>query len=157
VRNVTFLLGIALLPVTTPAAFAASPASLATAVLSSNRAGARPVVLTLSLRTELQCGRLMGGALVLKLPAQARLASSIPASAVLVGGKPAGSVVVAGHSLTIAVPRPRGAICDSITFGIAKLTVLRAARLGNPKTPGSYTIRLQHGSATFAATLKIHS
>ena len=85
-----------------------------TATLSNAHAGARPVVLTLAIRTELQCGRLVGGALVVRLPAQERVPATVAATAVLIGGKPAGAVAVAGHTLTVSIPRPRGMMCDVI-------------------------------------------
>jgi hypothetical protein len=154
VRKITLILVALALPAA--AAGAAVVAGPASATLSTNRAGARPVALTVSLHTELQCGRIMGiGALVLRLPAAMRVPSTIHAAAVLVGGKPVGSVVVAGHSLTIALAPPRGAMCDSIIMGVAKIVVTRAAGLGNPRAPGTYAVKLTHGSQTFSAPLKI--
>jgi hypothetical protein len=93
---------------------------------------------------------------VLRLPQQARVPRAIAASAVLVGGKAAGRVAVDGHSLRISPPPPRGGMsCNSIRPGVVKIVVAGAAGLGNPRAPGSYTVRLTHGSETFAAPLKI--
>jgi hypothetical protein len=136
----------------------ASTAGLATATLSSSKAGARHVTMTVSLTTELQCGRLMGSrTLVVTLPAKARIAKTVPATAVLVSGKAVGEVAVAGRVLTLSLAPPRGAICDSITTGIAKVVVTAAAGLRNPATPGGYTVRVAHGAETFSAPLKIRS
>jgi hypothetical protein len=130
----------------------------ATTALSSSKAGAKSVTLTVSLRTELQCGRLMGSrALVVTLPAKARLPQTVAATAVMVGGSVAGQVSVAGRAVTISIPPPRGMVCDSITVGIAKIVFLSTAGLGNPRAPGTYTVRVAHGKDAFVAPLKIHA
>ena len=136
----------------------AAPAGLATATLSSSKAGARHVTLTVSLTTELQCGRLMGSrTLVVTLPAKARIAKTVPATAVLVSGKAVSQVAVAGRVLTLSLAPTRGMTCNSITTGIAKVVVGRAAGLRNPPAPGGYTVRVTHGAESFSAPLKIHS
>jgi hypothetical protein len=124
----------------------------AIAALSSAKAGAKHVTLTVSLTTELQCGRL-----VVTLPAKAKVAQSIPAAAVLVGGKAASSVSVAGRAVTISLAAPHGMMCDSIRTGIAKVVLMPLAGFVNPAAPGTYTVRVVHGSETFAAPLKVHS
>jgi hypothetical protein len=157
VRKVTFWAMPAALLVATAGTAGAVSADSASATLSTSKAGAKAVTLTVALNTELQCGRLRGGALVLRLPAQARLPGAIAASAVLVGGKASGRVAVDGHSLRISLPPPRGTMsCDSIRQGVVKIVVASAAGLGNPRAPGTYTVRLTRGSETFAAPLKIH-
>jgi hypothetical protein len=156
VRKITYLIIAALALATAAGASGASSAGTATAALSTSQAGAKRVTLTISLRTELRCGRLAGsGPLVLGLPAKAHVASAMPATAVLVGGKAAGRVVVAGHTLTVSLPPPRGMMCDTIRMGIAKVVVLPAAGFANPKAPGAYTVTVRHGSETFAAPLTI--
>jgi hypothetical protein len=136
-------------------ALAAVPPKVPSATASSNLAGARPVALAVSLRTELQCGRLIGGVLVVTLPRAMRVPGSIAASDVLVGSRAARSVAVAGRVVTVAVPLPRGVICDSIAPGVARIVFSRAAGLGNPKAPGTYTVKLRRGSDAFAAPLTI--
>jgi hypothetical protein len=131
------------------------PLDSVTATLSSAHAGARPVVLTLALRTELQCGRLNGGALVVRLPAQERVPATVAATAVLVGGKPSGAVAVAGHTLTVSIPRPRGMMCDVIGPGTVTLVLTRSANLGNPKNPGTYPLVVSRGTQQFKTTLTI--
>jgi hypothetical protein len=130
----------------------------AIAALSSAKAGAKHVTLTVSLTTELQCGRLMGSrTLVVTLPAKAKVAQSIPAAAVLVGGKAASSVSVAGRAVTISLAAPHGMMCDSIRTGIVKVVLMPSAGFANPAAPGTYTVRVVHGNETFAAPLKVHS
>ena len=131
------------------------PLDSVTATLSSARAGARPVVLTLAVRTELQCGRLVGGALVVRLPAQERMPATVAAAAVLVGGKPSGAVAVAGHVLTVSIPRPRGMMCDVIGPGTVTLVLTRSANLGNPKSAGKYPLTVSRGAQQFKTTLTI--
>lgn len=149
-------LAVVLSLLTTAAALAADPTNASTATLSTSAAGAKPVAITISLHTELQCGRLIGGAVVATFPRQVRLPSVIAAANVLVGTRAARSVAVAGRVVTIAMPLPRGVICASIKPGVAKIVWTRAAGIGNPKSAGTYTVRLRHGSETFAAALKIH-
>jgi hypothetical protein len=151
-----FVLAGALLAASVTGAFAHT-ADSATVALSSSRAGARPVALTVALRTELQCGRLRGRSLSVRLPAQARVPDSIPASTVLVGGVQAARVEVSGHTLAIALRRPKAPICTTIAFGTAKIVVTRAARLGNPKAPGPYALAVYLGRAVTTAKLRIRA
>jgi hypothetical protein len=139
------------------AAIAAAPSShSATAKATPDRAGARPVALTLALRTELQCGHLPGRKIAVRLPAQERVPHTIPNSAIRVGGTPAARVRVSGQSLAIDLAQPRGiAVCNVISTGIAKIVVTRAANLGNPAAPGTYSITIRHAAATFDAPLTI--
>jgi hypothetical protein len=157
VRAVAFASLIALVAalLVTPAAVGSTPV-IATVVLSSNAAGASAVSMTISLRTELQCGRLMGGPVVATFPRRVRVPGTIVATAVLVGTRASRSVSVAGHAVSVAMPLPRGVMCDSIAPGVAKITFSRAAGLGNPKSPGVYVLKLRRGSETFAALFRIH-
>ena len=125
------------------------------ATLSSSHAGARPVALTLAIRMEVQCGRLVGGTLAVRLPAQERLPAKVASGAVLVGGKPSGAVAVAGHTLTVSIPRPRGMMCDVIGPGTVTLVLTRAANLGNPKNAGTYPLVVARGAQQFKTTLTI--
>ena len=103
------------------------------------------MALTLALRTELQCGRLVGGALVVRLPAQERMPASVAATAVLVGGKPSGAVTMAGHTLTVVDPTaPR----HDVRFdrpGHRHHGSTRSANLGNPKSAGNYPLVVSRG------------
>jgi hypothetical protein len=147
------LLAVAAALLSAPAALASNPATPIN--LSTNAAGAGPVGLTVSPRFELQCGRLVGGSLVLTFPRQMRVPRAIAAAAVLIGTKAARSVTVAGRVVTIGVPLPRGMLCDSITSGNAKITFTRAAGLGNPKAPGAYALTGRRGPQAFLAFLRI--
>jgi len=139
---------------TAPAALGSNPSTPLS--LSTATAGAKHVSATIALRTELQCGRLVGGSLAVTFPRQMRVPRSISATSVLVGSRAARSVSVAGRVVTVAVPVPRGVICDSIAPGVAKITFSRAAGLGNPKSPGAYFLRVRRGAATFLSAFRIH-
>jgi len=119
----------------------AFPHSLSVA-LSNDHAGARPVVVTLALRTELQCGHLFGGTLVVRLPAAERVPTTIAARAVVVGGLPSRGVAVDGHVLTVQVPQPVGVMCAVLGPGTAKIVLTSAAGLGNPPRAGTYRVSL---------------
>jgi hypothetical protein len=112
--------------------------------LSSYRAGARPVAVTIAFSAELQCGRLAGAPVRLELPARSRVPRAVRSAAVIVDGRRASRVTVAGHVLEIGLPRPRGAICDVIAPGEAKIFITRAAAIGNPRAPGRYVFVVRH-------------
>ena len=155
-RKVTLLIAGILSLIAVSSASAGDPATSGSVALSTHKAGAARVALTISLRTELQCGRLVGArALVLTLPAKERVPRSIAADAVLIGSKAAGRVSVAGHVITISPAPPRGMLCDSIKVGVAKVSILPAAGLGNPKATGAYMARLTHGSDSWVLPLRI--
>ncbi len=148
-----FVAAVAL--VAAASAAASNPSSEASAVVVPAKPGAKNVTLTISLRTELRCGRLAGTkALVLTLP-RAHVPSAIPASAVLIGGRAAGKLGVAGHTLTISPAPPRGVMCDSIRVGVVKIVVLPAAGLGNPRVPGAYILRLTYGPGIFPLPVRL--
>jgi hypothetical protein len=129
----------------------------ATAQVSSSTAGAKHVTLTVSFRTELRCGRLVGSrAVVLTLPSKELVPATVAPAAISVTGRAAAKVSVAGRVVTIAPAPPRGVMCDSIRVGTAKIVVAAAAGLGNPRAPGTYSVKVTHGSETFAAPLAIH-
>ena len=152
------LIAAALTLTTAGSALAATADTPATATLSSSKAGAKHVTMTVALRTDLQCGRLMGSrTLALTLPAKAHVAATIPASALTVGGKAVAAVAVAGRIVTVTLPLPHGMMCDSIAMGVVKVVFAPAAALANPKAPGAYTVRVVHGAETFAAPLRIHA
>lgn len=148
-------LAVAACLLTAPAALGSNPAT-ATLALSNSAAGAKPVAMTISLRTELQCGRLTGGPLVVTFPRQVHVPGEIASAAVLIGSRASRSVTVAGHVVTVAMPFPRGVMCDSIGPGVAKVTFTRASGLVNPKSAGAFVLKLRHGSETFAAAFKVH-
>jgi hypothetical protein len=113
-------------------------ARTATAVLSDDGAGARPVALTISVRAELQCGRLRSSSITVSLPSAMRVPASLPRAAVSVSGRAAASVRTSGMDVIVQAARPQGITCDALGPGVARITFLRAAGLGNPARAGSY-------------------
>jgi hypothetical protein len=122
--------------------------------LSSRRAGARPVAITVRLRTELQCGRLTGSVAV-RLPAEARLPRKIRASAVRIDGRPSSRVAIAGHTLSIGAPTVSGVICHVIAPGTTTIVLTRSANVGNPPAAGTYPVVLRHRGGTARASVRI--
>ena len=143
------------------AAIAAPPSAegsdWATVSLSNVHAGARPVALVVALHTELQCGKLRGGALALTFPAAAQLPRTVPASAIAVQGRQPSSVKLVNRTLSMTLPPPIGVMCNVIGPGTAKILVSRAAQLGNPASPGVYKLAVHYGMEKLQATLKIVS
>jgi hypothetical protein len=143
------------------AAIAAPPGAegsdWASASLSSAHAGDRPVALVVSLHTELQCGKLRGGALALTFPAAVQLPRTMHASAIAVQGKQPSSVKLANRTLSITMSRPTGVMCNAIAPGTAKILVSRAAQLGNPAAAGAYKLAVHYGTESLVATVKIMS
>jgi len=75
--------------------------------------------------------------------------------ALLIDGRPAKRVRYSGHRVVLGLPpRPR-ILCDSIAHGTLTITFTRAARLGNPKSPGRYRLRATKASFAFLAMLTI--
>jgi hypothetical protein len=130
------------------------PPSLAV-TLSNDRAGARPVVVALALHTELQCGHLFGGTVVVRLPAAERVPTAVPVRSVLIAGAPSRGVSVADHALTVQVPRPTGVMCAVLGPGTAKIVLTRAVGLGNPIRAGSYRISLTRAGAQVQARFTV--
>jgi len=111
----------------------------ATAVLSDDSTGARPVALTIRLRAELQCGRLQSTAVTVSLPTSMRVPSTVPRTAVAISGKVAASVSTRGTRVLIRpAQQSGGVICDVIGPGVVAITFARGAGLGNPPRAGSY-------------------
>jgi hypothetical protein len=123
---------------------------------SSAHAGARPVVLTLRLHYEMQCGWPGPGSLAFRFPA-GMLPARLPAGTVLVDGKAAPTSTSSAAPRDVAVglpPRPQ-IMCDVIGPGTVTVVFTRAARSGNPKTPGSYLLRGSHAADSFTGRLAI--
>lgn len=128
----------------------------ATASLAPATAGAEPVALTVKVHYEMVCGQPGLGTAVVTLPEAAAVPSTIDESAALVNGKPTPHISVSGHDVTITLPPRRpGVTCMVMGPGTLTLTLTRAARLANPKSPGTYTIRIRRGSRSFQARVHI--
>jgi hypothetical protein len=125
-----------------------------TASLSSTRAGARPVKLTLTFPAALICGRVTGVTEV-TLPQAAQTPDAVAPAAVTINGARAGTVAVHGSTLAVSPLRPSGMTCMSIVEGTAKLVFTRAARLGNPARSGDYPVLVRRGRSVLRATLAI--
>jgi hypothetical protein len=123
--------------------------------LSSPRAGARPVVVAVQLRYEMQCGWPGPGTVTIRFPDAMTVPSVIPATSVLVNGKPAPSVVNVDHRETIGLPPRSGILCDVIGPGRLRITFTRAARIGNPRAAGVYALRAVKGKVGFTARLVV--
>jgi hypothetical protein len=131
-----------------------------TATLSSTKAAAKPVALTLKLHYEMQCGQPGIGKAVVALPEAVTVPARIDESAVLVNGKPAPLVSVSGHDVSIGMPARRsGVTCMIVGPGTLTLTLTRAAGLGNPKSAGTYTVHVhrntQRSTQPFQASFQI--
>lgn len=108
--------------------------------LSSNRAGARPVSVTLTFSYMMQCGYPGPGPVRITLPAAERVPSALARGAVLVDGAAARSVALLGRTVTVGLsPRPR-VICDVIGEGRLSIELIAAGGFGNPPHAGTYTV-----------------
>ncbi len=152
---------VALLPaflVGAGSAAALQPLPHAAAVLlSPQRAGARPVALTLQLSYEMQCGYPGPGPLRLALPLAEHVPAVIAPSAVLVDGKAAPAVRVAENVVTVGLPQPPQVMCDVIGPGRLTVELTRAAGLGNPARAGSYTLTATREGSPFSARFTIQA
>lgn len=125
--------------------------------MAPHTVGARPVLITLDTRYEMQCGWPGPGSLVVRLPAGMLVPASLAARSAIVNGMPATPIFVDRARRVIAVPLPKRPqiMCDSIGPGSLSVTFTRGARLGAPKAAGSYAVRATHGADTFAGRLAI--
>jgi hypothetical protein len=137
-------------PTPSPSPFASS----ASLTVSNNRAGDRPVSMTLKLHYEMQCGSPGPGALVVTLPSSEQVPAHFSTSAALLDGKHV-AIRIASGKLRVSVPPPPRVMCDVIGPGTLTLQLTKAANLGNPAQPGSYVVVARKSSRTFEATLHI--
>lgn len=127
-----------------------------TATLSSTKAGAKPVALTVTVHYEMVCGQPGTGKAVVALPSAAAVPARIDSTAVLVNGKPAPAVSVSGNVVSITMPPRRpGVSCLVVGPGRLTLTLTRAAGIGNPRSAGTYMIRVLRNKLAFAASVAI--
>jgi hypothetical protein len=132
------------------------PAPTLSVTLSTAHAGARPVVVTLRARYEMQCGWPGPGSLTLRFPAGMLPGRIVPA-AVLVNGRPATAVTSSSsrRELAVALPARPQILCDAIGPGALTVVFTRAARVGNPVAAGSYLLRATHAADRFTGRLAI--
>lgn len=128
----------------------------ASAAVAPATAGAKHVALTVKVHYEMVCGQPGVGTAVVTLPTAVAVPSRIAESAALVNGKPAAHVSVSHHAVTITMPPRRpGVTCMVMGPGTLTLTLTHAAGLANPKSAGTYTIRVQRGTRSFQARVHI--
>lgn len=126
-----------------------------TVALSSHRASARPVVLTLRLHYEMQCGWPGPGPLTIRLPEAMAVPSVVRPAAIQINGNAAKRVGGSGHQIVLDLPPRPPILCDAIAPGTLVVRFTTGARLGNPKRAGTYTLRATKGSLAFSAPVPI--
>jgi hypothetical protein len=154
VRALTLLPALALLAA---APAAAQPPQTASVSLSSARAGARPVAVTLVLGYDMQCGYPGPGPVLVAFPTAMQVPAQLPASAVLVDGHAAPGVLVSGRRVTVNLAPPPQIMCDVIGPGKLTLAFTRAAGIGNPRRPGTYTVAARRAATAFSAAFAVRA
>ncbi len=128
----------------------------ATAVATPRTAGARPARLTVSLSLELRCGKPGPAAIAVSLPRAWRVPKTVARTAVWIDTSHPHAVSVSGHTVTLQPATPNGT-CTVIAPGTIKVKFTRAAKLGNPRKAGRYTVRASIGTQDFGARVSIES
>lgn len=146
---------LALLAFAVPAA--AAPSGSVAVGLSSHRAAARSVTVTLRLRYEMQCGNPGPGRLVVSFPAGMHVPKRIAAAHVLLAGKPVPAVSVSETRVTITLPRPQGIQCMVIAPGRTSVVFVPAAGIGNPAKAGTYPLSVRKGALVMRTRFAIGS
>jgi hypothetical protein len=113
------------------------------------------VVLTFTVHTLLQCGRLQGQTIVIGAPAQLRLPQVVPVATVRIGHLHPRSVTVRSHTVTIKQRPLVGPICTSLTFGGAEIVFARGAGIGNPPHARRYAFRVSLNRRSLHALLRV--
>jgi hypothetical protein len=135
-------------------ASAAMPLGGASVVARPQTAGAKPAGLKLSLSLELRCGKPGHAAIVVSLPRRWRVPKTVARTAVWINDVHPENVGVSRHTLTLQPVAPKGT-CTVIGPGIITVKFTRAARLGNPRRAGRYTVRASIGTQDFSARVTI--
>jgi hypothetical protein len=132
-----------------------SPDHKATVQLSTVKAGAGRVALTVRLQGLLRCGRPTGGAVVVTLPRAAQLPHAIAVGSVRVNGKAPSKVSVSGRSVTVGLPVVHGITCNSLTDGTVQVAFAPAAALRNPAVAGTYAVSVRQGRSAHTVQVAI--
>jgi hypothetical protein len=103
----------------------------------------------------MQCGYPGPGPINVRFPVAEHVPRAVAATAVLVDGKPAVGVRVSGQTVSVALAPPPQVMCMVIAPGRLTIGFTRAAGLGNPSRPGSYTVAATRGTTTFSAPFTI--
>ncbi|HST19037.1 MAG TPA: hypothetical protein VLK36_15335 [Gaiellaceae bacterium] len=132
-----------------------SPDHAASVQLSSVKAGADDVALTVRLQSVLRCGQPTGGAVVVSLPKAAHVPGSIARTSVRVNGKAPSKVSVAATTVTVSLPVVHGITCDSMTDGVVQVAFAASAALGNPAHAGTYAVGVRQAKAAHSVSIAI--
>jgi hypothetical protein len=132
-----------------------SPDHAASVQLSSVKAGADNVALTVRLQSVLRCGRPTGGAVVVSLPKAAHVPGSIARTSVRVNGKAPSKVSVAATTVTVSLPVVHGITCDSMTDGVVQVAFAPSASIGNPANAGTYAVGVRQAKAAHSVSIAI--
>lgn len=137
-------------------AASASAGQIGTAagVATPSTAGTKPARLKVSLNLELRCARPGPAAIVVSLPRAWRVPKQVARTAVWVDSSHPNAVTVSGHTLTLQPVSPTGT-CNAIAPGTITLRFTRAAKLGNPRKAGRYTIHASIGTQNFSTRVSI--
>jgi hypothetical protein len=131
------------------------PATVSVA-LSTAKAGARPVALTLQLRYEMQCAHPGPGPVVIAFPAAEKLPAQLAPSDVLVNGHATAKAERNGRVVAVALPIQHGPLCDVMAPAVLKVVFTRGAALGNPPAAGTYSLTAKTPRARGHASMVIH-
>jgi hypothetical protein len=125
------------------------------ASLSTHRAGAPHVRLTLTVRYEMRCNNPGPGILVVVLPKKERQPQRIAASAVTLDGRAAAKVKTRPHVVSITLPVPQGITCNVIAPGKLIVVFKPSAGLGNPAAPSVYPLTVRKGDLALETSFRI--
>jgi hypothetical protein len=117
--------------------------------ISSQRAGRRPVTLTLKLGYEMQCGYPGPGPVVVTFPVAWRLPAKLGATPVLVDGKAAVSASLSGHTVKVGLAPPPQIMCDVIGPGTLTIQFTRGDDIGSPLKAGTSVVTATVKGQTF--------
>jgi hypothetical protein len=113
------------------------------------------VAVTIAMHYEMQCGWPGPGVLTIRFPNAMVLPKQLALTAVLVDKKLATGVGIAGRTVSVPLPERPRIMCDVIGPGTVTVSFSRAARIGNPKAAGSYTLAAAHQSDSGTGRLVI--
>ena len=148
----------ALAAVIVPVLAAQSPlATSLTVALSSSRAGAAPVAITLQFGYEMQCGYPGPGPVLVRFPPAERLPKAIPTGSVRVDGSSQPAARQTGSTVSITLPPAPAIMCDVIGPGRLTIAFSRAAGLGNPARAGAYPVSATRQATPFSARFVIRA
>lgn len=148
------LLTAAVLAVLATSASAAMPIGGSAASATPGTAGAKPAVLKVSLSLELRCARPGPTPIVISLPYAWRVPRTVVLKAAWIDNLHPKAIDVSGHTLTLQPKTPRET-CTVIGPGTITVKFTRAAKLGNPRHAGHYTVRASIGTQDFSARVRI--